>query len=151
MVSEETAVPLAIILRGLPGSGKSHWVNELLAAQAAEDAEKVVVCSTDNLFMEQGEYRFDATRLSEYHQRNLAGFIEALALHTPVVICDNTNMARWEFLCYETAARALGYRVERKLIGEPWNSQHQQICAARNRHGVSLEAIRRMAAQFEAD
>ncbi|CAM2973833.1 AAA family ATPase [Shewanella amazonensis] len=142
----------AIILRGLPGSGKSFWVTEFLASlpeAAHPDKPSARVFSTDAFFIKDGVYCFDAKKLPEYHQRNLCGFIEAMAEGTPVVICDNTNLAHWEYLSYETAAKALGYEVEKVLIGSPGDRRHQALCAERNSHGVPLVAIRRMARTFQ--
>ncbi|WP_299789893.1 ATP-binding protein [uncultured Shewanella sp.] len=143
---------LAIIMRGLPGSGKSRWVDEFISAQPREVADLIRRSghfSTDSQFYRSGEYCFDNTRLSEYHQRNLTCFIQALSASVPIVICDNTNLARWESMAYEAAAKALGYRVRYVLIGEPRDEEHQLLCAARNSHGVPLEQIKRMAGLFE--
>ncbi|GGI84229.1 hypothetical protein GCM10007978_22430 [Shewanella hanedai] len=143
---------LAIIMRGLPGSGKSHWVEEFVASQPIEIRSRVFgsgYFSTDNYFYRNGQYQFDARRLSEYHQKNLAGFIQALSEREPLVICDNTNLAKWESIAYETAARSHGYQVRLVLIGSPESPDHQALCAKRNRHGVPLAQIERMANQFE--
>jgi tRNA uridine 5-carbamoylmethylation protein Kti12 len=143
---------LAIILRGLPGSGKSHWVDTYLKSQGLDIATRVKqygYFSTDSLFMVDGQYQFDVSKLSQYHQRNLCGFIQALGANEPLVICDNTNVCHWEYAAYQAAAIALDYRVKVVLIGEPKDSQHQQVCAERNRHGVSFAQIQKMAKQFE--
>lgn len=144
---------LAIIMRGLPGSGKSHWVKNYLATLAPELASKVQAqgyCSTDAFFYQGDKYVFDKSRLSEYHQRNLAAFIEAMTCGLPIVICDNTNLAEWEYLCYEKAAKALGYQVRFILIGDPLDAEHQKLCAQRNQHKVPLNKIRMMARQFQS-
>ncbi|QDF67404.1 ATP-binding protein [Shewanella sp. SNU WT4] len=152
---EDTALPrIAIIMRGLPGSGKSYWVEAFIAAQSPAMAEFIRhygLCSTDSYFITNGVYRFNRTKLAEYHQRNLTQFIMALAKQQGTVICDNTNLAQWEYMAYDTAARALGYQVRTVLIGNPMDKAHQQVCAERNRHGVSLADIERMARQFQAD
>ncbi|QYJ87582.1 ATP-binding protein [Shewanella mesophila] len=143
---------LAIIMRGLPGSGKSYWVEQFIDAQPTEIANDIRLrgyFSTDQLFYTDGQYRFNANCLSEYHQRNLTAFIHALSRGEPVVICDNTNMARWEFMTYEAAAKALGYQVREVLIGDPLDEAHQRLCAQRNQHGVSLHDIQSMAIKFE--
>jgi predicted kinase len=143
---------LAIIMRGLPGSGKSHWIEEYIAALPLEVGFRLRrqgIFSTDHFFYQGGEYRFDAKKLSEYHQRNLTAFIQALALEEPIIICDNTNLCHWEYMAYEAAAKALGYQVRIVLVGEPLDPVHQKLCAGRNRHQVSLSQIRRMAKQFE--
>ena len=145
-------IKLAIIMRGLPGSGKSYWVEQFINAQQTDIANNIRQLgyfSTDKLFYIDGQYRFNVNRLSEYHQRNLTAFIHALSRGEPVVICDNTNLARWEFIAYEAAAKALGYQVREVLIGDPLDKAHQQLCAQRNQHGVSLPQIQSMAAKFE--
>lgn len=143
---------LAVILRGLPGSGKSHWVNALCEALPADGGARLRragIFSTDNFFLHQGEYHFDGNKLAMNHQLNLAAFIEALGRGEPLVICDNTNLAHWEFVAYEAAATALGYATARVLVGDPRSRTHQTLCAGRNQHGVSLAAITKMARSFE--
>lgn len=144
---------LAIIMRGLPGSGKSHWVEEYIAALPVDVGFRLRrqgIFSTDYFFYQGDEYRFDAKKLSEYHQRNLTAFIQALALEESIVICDNTNLCHWEYMAYEAAAKALGYPVRIVLVGDPLNPNHQKLCAERNRHQVPLSQIQRMARLFEA-
>lgn len=144
---------LTIIMRGLPGSGKSHWVEEYIAALPVDVGFRLRrqgIFSTDYFFYQGDEYRFDAKKLSEYHQRNLTAFIQALALEEPIVICDNTNLCHWEYMAYEAAAKALGYPVRIVLVGDPLNLNHQKLCAERNRHQVPLSQIQRMARLFEA-
>ncbi|MCG9721057.1 ATP-binding protein [Shewanella sp. Isolate7] len=137
-------------MRGLPGSGKSHWVNAFLASHSDGEAiRRRGYFSTDDRFICEGEYRFDASKLSEYHQLNLTGFIQALSRREPVVICDNTNMAHWEFMAYDAAAKAMGYQVRILLIGDPLNKAHQALCAERNQHGLGLRQIQAMASQFQ--
>ena len=67
-----------------------------------------------------------------------------------MVICDNTNMAQWEFEGYCEAAKAEGYQVQIQQVGEPKDKQHQLLCADRNKHRVPLSSISRMAKGFEA-
>lgn len=139
-------------MRGLPGSGKS-WQARALCDQhlAALPGQKRYfgICSTDHYFMQGGEYRFNLERLSEYHQRNLSRFKWLLRKRWPLVICDNTNLQRWEFRTYLSAALRQGYQVEIHQIGLPAKPQLLGELAARNSHGVPLEAIEQMAQRFE--
>lgn len=146
---------LAIIMRGLPGSGKSYWVSQFVETKAQElglsaASIQVAICSTDQYFYKKGIYQFNSKLLSKFHQLNLTAFIEALSDRVPFVICDNTNMAQWEFQAYQAAAVALGYEVCIQQIGIPKDVNHQQLCAKRNRHQVPLNSIKRMASLFEA-
>lgn len=145
-------VKLAIIMRGLPGSGKSYWVEHFIKAQPNDVANNIKLrgyFSTDERFYREGLYRFELGRLAEYHQYNLTAFIHALSRGEQIVICDNTNMARWEFMAYDAAAKGLGYQVREVLIGTPLDKQHQRRCAQRNQHGLTLNQIQSMAAKFE--
>lgn len=132
----------AYILRGLPGSGKST-----LAARLAEDWGAVF--STDSYFMVDGLYRFDPTKLSENHAKNLEAFKTAVRGKYPTVVVDNTNMLRAHFAPYVEAAEKEGYLVQILTVGSPRNWNHQVTCSNRNIHGVSLEVIQNMARKFE--
>jgi energy-coupling factor transporter ATP-binding protein EcfA2 len=94
-----------VIMQGHPGSGKST-----LAKQIAHviDAE---VFSTDDFFVENGVYKFDVSKLGQYHKANLDRSVEAMKAGKNVVI-DNTNIRSWECLFYCTAAVERGIAVK---------------------------------------
>ncbi|QQX82079.1 AAA family ATPase [Shewanella sp. KX20019] len=154
MLEANDDLRVAIIMRGLPGSGKSYWVSHFIDSKAKQSelngtTASVGVFSTDQYFFKNGTYQFNAKLLSKYHQMNLSAFIEAMADNVPFVICDNTNMALWEYQPYQAAALALGYEIRIQQIGVPIDVEHQRLCAQRNSHGVPLNSIKRMAALFE--
>lgn len=133
------------ILRGLPGSGKSTFCQQL-----QEDSQlSSVRCNTDHYFEVNGQYQFDVDRLGEFHQRNLYRFISAVSNQVPLVICDNTNMQIWEFANYVKVASEYDYQVKIKTIGDPNCRQHQKECANRNSHGVLLSQIRLMGQRYQ--
>ncbi|UCX04429.1 ATP-binding protein [Shewanella glacialimarina] len=151
-IDGELSHRLAIIMRGLPGSGKSHWIEQFIQSQPLSVALQIKqygYFSTDSLFVVEGLYQFDISKLSEYHQINLSLFIEALSRGEPIVICDNTNVCHWEYIAYKTAAVALGYKVKIVIAGDPKSESHQLLCAQRNKHNVPLKHIQRMGRIFE--
>ncbi|WP_394190853.1 AAA family ATPase [Pseudoalteromonas atlantica] len=138
------------ILRGLPGSGKSYYAQTLADELVTGDQSQYLICSTDDYFYdEQGEYKFDKFKLSQFHNLNLARFINALSQSIPLVIVDNTNIKKWEFIAYSQAAVALGYQVKEVIVGEVKDKSMQHLYAKRNSHKVPLKMISKMAYMFE--
>ena len=132
------------ILRGLPGTGKSTLAKKLNDMGA--------IFSTDDLFMVDGEYQFDPSKLGEYHAENLrlaTAFMERFAPHTTPAICviDNTNTQHWEYEGYVEAAKENGFMVQ--VISVDWKEEDIPLYAERNSHGVPEDAIRRMAERWE--
>lgn len=78
-----------ILMRGVSGSGKSTRAREL-------EGPDTVILSTDDLFMIEGKYVFDPTKLQENHQRNQERCREHMVLKTRTIIIDNTNIQSWE-------------------------------------------------------
>lgn len=146
-----------IILRGLPGCGKSRYAEKLKKENGV-----CIVCSTDDYFMVddlsqgimRGEvpmvYRFDPTKLVEYHQRCLNFFLGSLRHGCSLIIVDNTNIHKWEYCNYEEAALLAGYEVE-IVEFHATTIEQVMICARRNSHGVPADVIARHAINFEPD
>lgn len=138
------------ILRGLPGSGKTHYAHNLADELVAGDESQYLICATDDYFYDQSdEYHFDKFKLPQYHNLNLARFINALSQGLPLVIVDNTNIKKWEFIAYAQASTALGYQVKEVVVGEIKDKSLQHLYARRNTHGVALKTISKMAYMFE--
>jgi tRNA uridine 5-carbamoylmethylation protein Kti12 len=147
-----TGSPIAVLLRGLPGSGKSWQARTICDQYLGSWSEKQRyqgICSTDDYFYHEGEYRFDASKLGENHQFNQNRFKQLLRRRWPVVVCDNTNMQLWEMLPYLSAAKKQGYRVWVIEVALPAQDDDVARFAARNRHGVALPILLQMASRFE--
>jgi predicted kinase len=127
-----------LILAGVPGSGKSTYVNNLGLTRES-------VVSADNYFVgSDGEYRFDPTKLGAAHGDCLRGFVAALHQGMATVVVDNTNTTVIEMAPYVALAAAYGYAVEIvRFACDP------AVAAARNVHGVPERACRAMAERLE--
>ena len=139
-----------VIMRGLPGSGKSHYVKNNYA-----DA---VVCSADSVFerlaLKEGktyEEVFQPWMLSKAHAECLHEFIIALAANEPVIIVDNTNTTKWEYRNYiAIATHLVDYEVEIIEVPCPDKAALEKF-HARNSHGVPWESMEMMFSRWEDD
>ena len=138
----------AIILRGLPGSGKSTIAAILAMGAAASEKNphsSSEVHSTDDYFYEGDKYRFDPSKLGEYHSANLGAFIYSCKKGVPMVILDNTCTQHWEYEKYVEAAESHGYQVHIIAVGD----FDVDKCFERNTHGVPKESIQKMKERWE--
>lgn len=83
------------ILSGAPGSGKSHLARYM---EENMDAETV---SADYYMTENGEYKFDVSKLSDAHKNCFRDFCELIDEdEVPVIVVDNTNIDAYEIAPY---------------------------------------------------
>lgn len=137
-----------IIMRGPSGSGKSTLAQKLL--DDFPSPEKRII-SADTFMEEDGVYKFHPSKLKLCHQRCYHLFIASCALaysiKTPcLIILDNTNIKKWEFMPYVQVAQKLGFDVEYCRPEGEWNAE---LFAQRNQHGVPVEKIQEMINNFE--
>lgn len=126
------------IMRGLPGSGKSHLARRLGG----------LVLSTDDFYVSNGAYRYDHARRHEAHAWNQARALMAVQRGNTHVVIDNTCSMAWEARPYVEIAVAAGYAVRFMSPRTPW-AWNVAECAKRNSHGVSLESIAAMLRRWE--
>ena len=126
-----------IILRGVPGSGKSTFVN-LLTCLGDSTAR-----SADKFFSRYGTYEFDSKLLGEAHawcQENVKLDCES---GISLVIVDNTNTCRWEFQPYLDIARENGYEVTVIEVQGGLDGLFENV------HGVNAKSIDKMLGRFQ--
>lgn len=136
-----------IILRGLPGSGKTHLVNTLIAKRD----RPVIACSADDFFMQDGVYRFDPRLLAQAHNACLRKYIaclDAVPLHS-IVVVDNTNTQTWEFQHYMDIANLIRLRERAVYVCHVPTALSDTELAARNTHGVPAPSIAVMRQRWE--
>lgn len=145
MNSQKSSTYLMVIMRGLPGSGKSHLAHCIQKAHQA-DGNTAEIYGSDQYFMVDGEYRFDRTKLHEVHQRNQQAARKDTGSN--VIIIDNTNTTLKELFPYLEIAQAHKRDV---LIAEPKTAWAWDVdtCVMKNTHGVPRETIQRMKDRFQ--
>ena len=108
-----------ILLRGIPGSGKTTLANKIRKKHLL-----TFICSADRYFMRNGSYQFDASKLHLAHklcQEDADWYSEYLAMQDilsrrGIVIIDNTNIRNEHCQVYKDIAAKHNMRyVEIKL------------------------------------
>lgn len=128
-----------VILVGPSGCGKSTWI------QNYEKVGEWEVCSADHYFLQpDGSYNFNPGLLGKAHAACLDKFKQCLACGLFTIFVDNTNTREWERREYVELAKRAGYEVWLKVF-----KVDPEVCAARNTHGVPVEAVRKMAERID--
>ena len=133
-----------VLVRGLPGSGKSYLAREL---HKLTDAELPPVAA-DDYFMEDGEYKFDASKLPEAHLECQSNCFAYFSIDD-IAFVANTFTQRWEMEPYIRFVETFGLDLlVLNLFDEGLSNEE---LAGRNTHGVPAEAITRMRERFETN
>lgn len=119
------------LLRGLPGSGKSTLAKSLAGCHI----------EADMFFMKGGEYKFDASKLSEAHKFCQDKTASYMYTNWPRVVVSNTFTQEWEMESYYELAKKFGYTVFSLIV----ENRHGGV----NEHGVPEEKLEQMKNRFE--
>jgi predicted kinase len=125
---------MRILIMGLPGSGKSTFAKTLTARTG-------VYYEADMYFMENGIYKFDASRIKNAHEwcHDLV-FMDVLK-DVPLIVVSNTFTQEWEMDAYYSLAKQYGYQVHSVIV----ENRHGGV----NTHGVPEDKLEVMKNRFE--
>src|SRR3990167_6049216 len=139
----------AVVMRGIPGSGKSTRTSLLLRAADAIERSRLL-CSADSFFVDgtTGRYSFNPKLLGRAHASCFAAFKEGLAHGTSLIVVDNTSTKGWELKKDVDEALEAGYAVR---VEELCARDDSDIKLFHNRglHGVPIDKMRQMHARWE--
>ncbi len=128
------------ILRGVPGCGKSTYIETL---RTTHPDMLVWSFSADRYFIDKsGAYIFDAKKLGTAHGGCLRMFLDVLTSPKSVnelLVVDNTNTTVREMSTYVDLCKAHEIPFEIITIDTP-----PEIAAYRNVHGVPVEKVYQM-------
>ncbi len=128
-----------ILLRGIPGSGKSTLGDIILQTTQQQNPD---VLSADNFFIdEKGNYNFDATKLKEAHNLCQQKCAERMRLEFSKIVVANTFTEQWEMEPYFEMAKEWGYTVFTVVV----ENRH----GGENQHGVPEDKLEIMRNRFE--
>jgi predicted kinase len=135
-----------IITSGVPGSGKSTWVQNYIKDNNLSDSS--LICSADSFRMVDGNYVFNRENEKQGlpHKQCMKMFLDAFygGKDFDTVFVDNTNTTAMEMAAYYSVASAMGCAI--KIITVEANIEE---CIKRNVHSVPARTIKDMAERIE--
>ncbi|CCI42178.1 unnamed protein product [Albugo candida] len=150
--------PWIIILRGIPGSGKSTVARDL-SRYLSQIHWKVSICSADLYFERRRGYRFDRNELHKAHKHCFGSFKrDILSSLDPenrdsqhVIVLDNTNVTRREYVKYIDTSRNFCCGRVRIVEVQCSDIGTAYAMAKRNSHGVPISRVLQMWMRWEED
>ena len=131
---------ILVLLRGLPGSGKSSFAKHMWS--------DFVICEADQFFYDQeGNYNFDPSKLRDAHKYckdKVETFMcdnEKNSQFYPEIVVSNTFTREWEMDEYFKLAKKYNYQVVSLIV----ENRHGN----KNVHGVPDSKIEEMRNRFE--
>ena len=126
-----------IIMRGIPGSGKSTYLKK--------EYPKAFICSADHYFIDiDGKYKARLNKIPLSHKACQEAFNSAILKKIPCIAIDNTNIKIQHFEKYIEIAKIYNYKV--KIIRIQINAK---TAFERNIHDVPLYAVERSCKQMQ--
>jgi predicted kinase len=120
-----------ILLRGLPGSGKSTFA-KIIGGEHYE---------ADMFFMRDGEYKFDPEKIKMAHEWCRTQVMQSMVIDLSIIVVSNTFTMEWEMDAYYELAKQYGYRVHSIIV----ENRHGGV----NEHGVPKDKLAQMQHRFE--
>jgi hypothetical protein len=139
--------PTITIMRGLPGSGKSHRAKKLVLDHAINGVNAVAI-STDDYFMAGRHYLFSPQQLPAAHAWNLDRCSKLIDKKFMRIVVDNTHTQLWEMTAVVDMGLKAGYEIEFRADKFGFGVSVAG-CTRLNKHGVPEHAIQRMSDRWE--
>jgi predicted kinase len=128
-----------ILLRGVPGSGKTTLANVIL--QLPSNVEPEILSADDFFETKDGEYNFDPSKLKEAHNYCQFRCSERMRQQKSRIVVANTFTQEWEMDEYFKMAERYNYRVHTLIV----ENRH----GGENVHGVPKDKLQQMKDRFQ--
>jgi predicted kinase len=126
-----------ILLRGLPGSGKSTLGEIIMSSPGSPQ----IPLSADDYFTDsEGNYNFDPTKLKEAHNQCKQRCALLMQNESKKIVVSNTFTQEWEMGEYLEMAKRYDYRVHTVIV----ENRHGGV----NIHSVPEDKLQQMKDRF---
>ena len=129
-----------ILLRGVPGSGKST-LGEIIMMCPGSSRDHMVLSADDFFIDRDGNYNFDPTKLKEAHNDCLVKCAERMKNEFVKIVVANTFTQEWEMEKYYEIAKRYKYRVHSLIVENRHGNE--------NIHNVPDDKVSQMRDRFE--
>lgn len=136
-----------LIMRGIPGSGKTHLVENSVEAL---EQKGYAYCSAKQLFHKAGGSAPDVAELNIAEAYCRSCFMDALATEQCFVVVDGVHTKCWEYEVYKYLGRAFGYTCHVLEI-RVTTPEDIKVCLQSNKSGGQLEELLEAVEAWEDD
>ena len=136
-----------IILRGLPGSGKTSYIKHVIEEN---DVVNYTICSAFYHFKEGLVYKYNPRQLPQAYNSCWKDFLEALDTQSTYIFVNNPNAEKWEYENYIFLGRKFGYTIEIVEIDCP-GSGYIDYFQKRSRHNIPIHTVKAIGEKWEDD
>lgn len=136
-----------LIMRGIPGSGKTHLIENSVEAKGRSG---YTYCSARQLFHKTGASVPDPSELNIAEAYCRSCFLDAMVNLCPFVVVDGVHSKCWEYAVYKCLARAFGYafHVLEIQVKQP---EDIKLCQQNCNSGIQLEQLLEDVQDWEDD
>ena len=123
-----------VLLRGLPGAGKSTFANYIWESKAVFEADKY-------FYDDKGNYKWDGNLLDQAHRWCQEGVENAMIENYGEIVVSNTLTMNKDIEPYMELAKKYGYHVVSLIVENRHGNESE--------HNVPQESMRKMRSRFE--
>lgn len=139
------------ILRGLPGSGKTKWVQNALIDRNIKGSYEII--SSNYFFMKKDNrntFKLNPSEVPMSHSSCLNDYIQNLIAKTDTIFFNNINSQKWEYQNYISLAKIFNYDVEIIELGCD-DINHVEYYKDRSKIEVPLKVCKGLYNKWEYD
>jgi len=123
-----------VLLRGLPGAGKSTFANYIWESKAVFEADKY-------FYDDKGNYKWDGNLLDQAHKWCQEGVENAMIENYGEIVVSNTLTMNKDIEPYMELAKKYDYHVVSLIVENRHGNESE--------HNVPQESMRKMRSRFE--